>query len=624
MKINIKYIIAICLISSSILGCKKLDQSPIDKLSEGTTFVNEFGFQSYAWQFYTVFTAYDNYGDERGTTPYSITNDANSDMMAISDFGAQSPWISQLKTIPNEDGFYNESYSRLRAVHIMLANIDNSSLSEEAKNHWRAVGYFFRAYNYANLINLYADVPYVDRVLTDKDEDLFMSRTPREEIAKKILEDLNFAVTNLRKKDKGSYIEGSNAVTPDAALAFISRFGLREGTWRKYHKEPAPSVLTTDANVFLQASIDASKKLMERYPSLGANYDLDFNSDNLANVPGIIMYKSYGGNGTSDVGHSFTVKQMNRDGRLDLTKAAINQYLCTDGQTVFTSPLYKGDKNQYDEFRNRDHRLYYTVPPPYRVVVSGQTSTTFTYTNDPRDTSYFGLMSRISDNLHKALPVTTGGLPGNATIIGISPNFYQENLDGQGTNLQNTFTGYRLYKYANNVGSLGIGKWSDAPIFRMGEILLNYAEATYELGQFSQLIADQTINKTRARGNVAPLNIANIPNDPSRDVNVTPILWEIRRERNIELMGEGFRFDDLRRWKKLEYVTKEKLGMYIKKGADYIKSNSTLPIKGGGNEGYISYEPIPKSDYPEYYYLYPIPSREIVLNNKLIQNPDWK
>jgi len=49
---------------------------------------------------------------------------------------------------------------------------------------------------------------------------------------------------------------------------------------------------------------------------------------------------------------------------------------------------------------------------------------------------------------------------------------------------------------------------------------------------------------------VASLDVANIPDDATRDPDVTPALWEIRRERAVELMGEGFRFDDLRRWKK--------------------------------------------------------------------------
>lgn len=628
MKTNIKYIITITLLVSGLMGCSKLDQLPLDKLSVPTTFVNEYGFQSYAWQFYSAFSAYDNYGNgqgnDAGNNPYSIGNDANSDVLAVSSNSSQTNWIAQRKLVPTGDGFYTDSYKRLRTINVMLANIDNSPLSEEGKNHWRAVCYFFRAYNYANLINLYGDVPFVDKLLTDTDPELFSSRTSRDEIAAKILEDLNYAVTNLRAKNSGAYVKGSNAVTPDAALALISRFGLREGTWRKYHKEQSPSPLVTNANVFLQASVEASKVLMQRYPNLGQNYDLDFNSENLDGRDGIIMFKAYGGNGTLNVEHGYSSNQMSRFGYLDLTKAAVDQYLCTDGQTRYTSPLFKGDKNAYDEFRNRDQRLYFTVPPPYRVIISdGQMSTKYTYTSDPRDTSYFGLMRSISDDNHKTLPVTTGGLPGNAVIIGIAPNFFDINLDAQATNLQNTFTGYRLYKYANNLSALGIAKWSDAPIFRLGEVLVNHAEATYELGQFNQSVADATINKTRARGKVAALNLTNIPNDPTRDADVTPVLWEIRRERNIELMGEGFRFDDLRRWKKMEYATKIKLGRYIIKGQDHVPANAKIPLQGGGNEGYVSYEPTPPGNWPDYYYLYPIPSDEITLNENLKQNPGW-
>jgi hypothetical protein len=623
MKVSIKYIYAATLAFSSLFySCDKLDQVPQDKLSVPTTFVNEFGFQSFAWQFYGAFLAYDNtdvtQGGNAGTTPYRLDTDVNSDALAVAYFNSQSRWLAQLMTVPVSDGFYNGAYSRLRTINIMLSNIDSAPLSDEGKNHWRAVCYFFRAYNYANLVNLYGDVPYVDKLLTDTDtEGLYIPRTPRDEVVKRILADLNYATANLRPKNHGSYIKGSNAVDPNAALALISRFGLREGTWRKYHG-------LADANTYIQASADASKKLMDLFPTLAVSYDDDFNSDDLTNIPGIVMFKAYGGDGTTDVGQGLTGGQMSRGGFLDLTKAAVDQYLCTDGQTRFTSPLFKGDKNPYDEFRNRDIRLYFTVPPPYKVVIGdGNSARTFTYTGNPRDTSYFGLMESISNPLGKLLPTKTIGLPGQQLIIGIEPNFYEVSLYGQGTNYQNTFTGYRLYKYANNVSSAR-GKYADAPIFRMGEILMNYAEAMYELGQFNQAIADATINKTRARGKVAMLNIAAIPNDPTRDATVTPVLWEIRRERNIELMAEGFRFDDLRRWKKMEYATKLKRGRYIKKGADDVPANSPIPIEGGANEGYITYEPLPKSNWPDHYYLYPLPIQELTINDKLVQNPGWK
>ncbi len=88
--------------------------------------------------------------------------------------------------------------------------------------------------------------------------------------------------------------------------------------------------------------------------------------------------------------------------------------------------------------------------------------------------------------------------------------------------------------------------------FQVGEVMLNYAEAAFELGRFTQEVADATINKLRARGGTKNMTVGQIDADwdTKRDSDVAPVLWEIRRERVMELATEGFHFDDLRRWKK--------------------------------------------------------------------------
>ena len=102
---------------------------------------------------------------------------------------------------------------------------------------------------------------------------------------------------------------------------------------------------------------------------------------------------------------------------------------------------------------------------------------------------------------------------------------------------------------------------TNMPIFRVEDVMLNYAEAMVELGEFSQSVADMTINKIRSRVNVPSMIVSQINEsfDPMRDLGdsryagdyaVSPLLWEVRRERRIELFSENFRFDDLRRWKK--------------------------------------------------------------------------
>ncbi|MCK7554369.1 RagB/SusD family nutrient uptake outer membrane protein [Chitinophaga sedimenti] len=130
---------------------------------------------------------------------------------------------------------------------------------------------------------------------------------------------------------------------------------------------------------------------------------------------------------------------------------------------------------------------------------------------------------------------------------------------------------------------------TDAPIIRFGEVLLNYAEATYELGQLTQADLDKSINKLRDRAKTARLKIVGgnpvaataggdvAYDDPKRDPTVPSMLWEIRRERRVEMMFEGNRLIDLKRWKKLAY-TDTKANVDINRGAGSRKPLSPLPM----------------------------------------------
>jgi hypothetical protein len=587
---SIKAILFFAVITT-LMNCTKLQLEPQGQLSVESTLSDYNGFKTYAWQFYNAFSGYTN---------AMLDKDVNSDLFLYANSNSQSTWIWQRMTVPSSSSSYSQSYAYIRQINQMLDYIEKSPLNDAGRSHWRSVGYFFRAYNYANLVNLYGDVPYIDHALTDADPQLYIARTPRDSVAMHILNDLQYAEANIKTGD------GDNTINVNVVRALISRFGLMEGTWRKYHSLPG-------ANTYLQASADASVKLVAALPALAPNYDLVFNSESLAGVPGIILYKSYVLN---QVTHGLSTQNRNSSGRYDLTKAAADLFLMTDGKNRFTSPLFQGDTDPFSEFRNRDRRLYFSVSPPFKVNTTPP-SLVFTYTSNPNDTSYFALMKSISDSSHKALPTRNW----NGFVLRQEPHYVDFN-NGQPYNV--TYTGYRFDKYYNLLVQNAQGSdISDCPLFRMGEVLVNYAEAQYELGGFNQGIADATINKLRARGGVQPLNVATISNDPSRDPDVDAVLWEIRRERAVELIGEGFRFDDLRRWNKMSYAVKEKLGRWIVKGVD-VPVNSNIPIKGGASQGYISYWGVPPGPYPDYYYLYPIPSNEIILNPKIIQNPGWK
>lgn len=588
---NIKYIIGILLLFTA---CDDdfLEKLPKDQLTEATTFTSSANFATFAWGFYNTFPGYWDHA--------TIFRERASDLM-VNNSGTQGdPLLWQLKTVPSSSASWTAAFVNIRRANLMLANIENSDMTDAERDHWQSVGLFFRAYEYVELLANYGAVPWIGTVLSETDEEtLYGPRTPRDEVAKNVLDDLLWAEANINPEGTGS-----NTINTDVVRALISRFGLYEGTWRKYHG-------LGGEQQYLQACVDASVKLIADHPTLHPKYDEVFNSESLAGVNGVLLYKAYE---FGILNGRFSHWNRSSIGHEDLTKKAADQYLCQDGQTIHTSPLFDGEQDAYDEFRNRDHRFYFNTPPPFRVDTDGRNQLTWKFDTDPKHKEYLDLMTTLSDDTHKTLPtINWRGL-----VVRTSPHFRKFN-EGHGFNV--TYSGYAFYKFYNQISRLQNRDSHDAPIFRMGEVLLNYAEAQFELGQFTQEVADQTINKLRERGNVAPLEVANIVDDPTRDADVEPALWEIRRERGVEFLAEGLgRVFDIKRWKKLvEYGAEEKLGRWVN-NADY---GNKLPIQGGASEGYISpWGPPP--GVPAHYYLEPIPSDQIVLNPKLEQNPGWE
>ncbi|MBI9063795.1 MAG: RagB/SusD family nutrient uptake outer membrane protein [Marinilabiliaceae bacterium] len=577
-----------------LAGCNDdfLDKSPLDKLSEPTTFTTDANFETYCWGFYNTFPGFD-------LTP--TDNEWNGDLMSKGVGSIGQPWLWENIVEPSWDGNWSNPYAKIRRINLMLSNIEGSQLEEEGKKHWRSVGYFFRALEHFQLLIKYGEFIYLDELVDETDLDvLYGPKTPRDEISANILADLQYAETYIRP-------EGDNVVDQSVVRALISRFGLFEGTWRKYHS-------LGDETPYLQASADAGAALAQSYPDLHPNYDQLFNSEDLSKLGnGILLYKAYG---FDVMTHVHTSRHRNSAGNWDLTRRGANKFLCKDGETIWTSDLFETDPNApedpYAEFRNRDERMYYITPPPYEVVKTGQK--TWDFHSDPKHREYIDLMNKLSDADHKPLPLSNW----QGIILKQEPHFRKSNK-GQGFMV--SYTGYRFHKYYNEFHT-GIQnkEYTDFPVFRMGEVLVNLAEAKFELGEFDQATADLTINKLRARGKVAALEIANFVDDPTRDADVDRVLWEIRRERAVELMGEGYRFDDIRRWRKAhEYGALEKLGRYVN-NADY---GNKLPIQGGASVGFVSPWGVPPG-FPEHYYLYPIPLEELALNENLDQNPVWK
>ncbi|MDQ0636563.1 hypothetical protein QF042_000128 [Pedobacter sp. W3I1] len=491
------------------------------------------------------------------------------------DFAPTTP-TAFTKNVPTSGGGW--SFTFVRKANIFIDRVSNSTyLSDDVKKNWVGVGRFFRALEYNDLVKAFGDFPYYDKPLEESSTDLYKPRDPQIVVLDNMLADFKYAAENVRATDA---LVGPNGqiVNKYVVLAFMSRVFLYHGTLLKYS-----NINPAKAAEYLEAAKWAANEVMTKGGySLGAKYRTLFSSLDLKGNPEIILYRQYG---TAQSTHSL-VSYVNKEPQTGPSKNAIDAYLCTDGLPASISPLYQGDKSIANVMANRDPRMKETFVSDLRLP---------------------GIASNYSTSGYSVL------------------KFLMEDQTLWGT-----------------AEALSSTNTTDAPIIRLGEVMMNFAEASAELGTLTQADLDNSINKLRKRGGISMPNLQIIGgqpavngvvySDPQRDPTVSSLIWEIRRERRIELMMEGFRNDDLKRWRKYAYIdtklnTSINRGAWIKK-ADYPKATVTID---GATEGYIIPAPKPETQRTfdnDKVYLSPLPLDQIKLYKDqgidLKQNPGWQ
>ena len=625
--IRILAVVSLCMTMASC-NDSFLEVYPKDQQTEATAFQTYENFKTYAWSLYSIFPGYtDPKFSEEINAGHFVTK-ANSIQ------GAMSSWGTGNVIVPSSGGDWDFTY--IRNVNLMLDNVDASAMSDEEKAHWRSVGYFFRSYRYYTLLAQFGDVPFIDHVLNTESEELYAERDSRDVVADRILKDLQYAAENIRENG-----DGKNTINRNVVNAMLSRFGLFEGTWRKYHG-------LADADTYLKAAVTAAKAVLASNNSLNNQFDALFNStaSKISAINEVLLYREY--RPIDNEGHSLVRSLRTGEAQVEVTRHFVDLFLCTDGRPISTSAVYEFNdetdpsKKEYANFRNRDRRLYLTVLPPYMTnnARSGNILEEQVVRYPEGHEMHWAdeYIDMIESNKgsgwagYKTLPASN--FKGyHATRV---PNLWQSKNGVW--NWQKAYMGYVPWKFYNEwVTALTNMKNDDsaAPIFRVAEVMLNYAEAAAELGDFTQTIADETINRLRDRGAVAHMIVDAIDAnwDTARDSDVDPVIWEIRRERAVELAAEGFAFNDARRWKKAEsQLSKMPVGAYIKK-ADYgnpadmklAKKNAdgSYTIDDTLTEGYVCIGNLPAHGWQSHYYLYPLPLDDLALNKNLKQNNGW-
>lgn len=568
--------IALLLISGLMFtSCSDLlDTDPYDQFTKTNFFTSEKNVQLFINYTYNEFSGYGN-GGGYGDFYFNVLND---------DQGTTGITEWTFTAVPATASAWNSPYAEIRRANTLLAALPGiSEMTPATKANYEGLARLYRAWQHFKVVRSYGDCYWVDKVLDTNDTDiLYGARQNRNTVMDKVLEDLNYACANINQEENSRV-----AYNKYVALAMKSRVCLFEGTYSKY-------VLKDEAraNTYLNECKNASLEIMNsgKY-ELNADFKSNFDQLDLKGNPEMIMYKHYVynvlGHGTVD----YTCGSTQVHG---MSKDAFDSYLFRDGKPKATTTC---DKSENGKLVKID------------------------------DQSGFGEASfiNIADLLKQRDPRMTAQVDSILQFPGCG---YARFGGVQST----SSTGYGVLLFDTNAmpnkdrQSIGTNT-TDAPIFWLAEIYLNYAEACAELGNITQNDLDISINKLRDRVKMPHLTTAPEA-DPANNMGVSNIIFEVRRERRVEMMYcNNDRYYSLQRWNQLQLLDTQKYpnqcrGAYVgnfvgKGGIDWtqvtVDADGYIDCKNNGKERV----------YDSKYNLFPIPSGQKTLNENIGQNPGW-
>lgn len=563
-----------------------LTETPQSTASSENVFGDETGLQLYVNSLYNILPTANNVFQGDAMADYS----ARRDVPAFLREGAFGP--------SNSSGW---SWGDLRNINYFLENNTNTDIPEGVRQHYNGIARFFRAMFYFEKVKRFGDVPWIETDLDIDDPKLYEGRDPREMVMENVLEDINFAIEHITSEPEGT----RTRVSVDVALALKSRIALFEGTFRKYHPDLG---LADTAEGWLIEARDAAQEIVDR-----GNFSLNTGDPETSYEQ---LFKTDNPNPSEDmlvVAHDTEMSVLHPANwwytsstygvRLSLIRPFIHTYLMLDGTAFTDQPDYE-TMFFPDEMADRDLRLSQTIRTPgYTRIDAGQeveTAPDFAY-------------------------VYTGYHPHKWTL---DDTFY----DG----------------WTNNTNSV--------PIFRYAEVLLNLAEAKAELGEMDDADWAATVGALRSRAGITG-GTETLPTVVDTYLQETyfpdindPILLEVRRERGIELVLEGFRFYDIVRWARGELMEMPWVGIYIPELDEHLDLNVDgepdvyfhqgeppsdqqggvvyIDLSGEGFDLTEDMELIWREDIPRTWddkrYLYPIPEGDLQTNPNLGQNPGWQ
>lgn len=417
--------------------------------------------------------------------------------------------------------YWEQGYRTIRQLNEFLVRVPTSPLAEATKKNRIAEARFLRAFNYFSLVKRYGGVPLITKPqnLTDSREVLFPARDSEQKIYDFIISELDAIASELPETYPAA---DYGRPTRYAALAFKSRAALYAGSIAKYGTVQLNGLLgipASQASAYFTKSLEASKAIVAsgKHSLYNADADKVKNFRNLflvkKNPEAIFVVTHNAANTTAGNPWNWDYGQAPKphpiaQGNINapyLEMAESFEYADGRPGKLDYAQIQTGLWTVADLWKNKDPRFYATI-----------------YT---QDTPWKGGLVDFHDGLIRSdgTTILTGSFNGV-----LAKGIQQDN--------QVNVTGFGVLKYVDENVSL-VSFQSNSPtdyqVFRYGEILLNLAEATFELGNSAEALT--YINQIRSRAGIAALT--------------TVDMAKIQQERKVELAFENHRYWDVRRWR---------------------------------------------------------------------------
>lgn len=544
----------------------------------------------------------------------------------------------------NSDNIISEKYDR--RINGELTEFDGYQAWSTGYQNLRDVNYFFHYYQVpqekenADVVSLYAEVlflrawwhfdllkkfgsiPIMDGFWDGNAtiEGLQIPASPRKEVALYILDDLDKAIEGLHRRSRFSGLR----INKEAAVVLAMNVALYEGSWEKYHSEDVFAAEDADPDLFFAKVLSYGDVLFDLMPAEeglntvendpfgaldgGEAYAHLFNQKDLSAVNEALFWKKY--DVAQGVQHSLTSLLasgvVDNEAAAGITRSLVDSYLYEDG--TFIDPADPKFRDFNRTFEGRDRRLYETVMSDGHKFRSTSVSLPMKVAEYVNEDSEEVRVRNASINP----PRLTGdgnsrNLTGYHTALGVDTTYVSSSFWD---------TGLVIIRYA--------------------EALLAYAEAAEETGLCTDDVLSSTLKPLRERSGVEWKAPVSDPYFTDFGYPLTPVMQEIRRERRCELALQGFRLDDLLRWRGHKVISGQRgKGAYL--GEDGILRRSfnmddpavreafeLIPVDAEGHA-----DPL-KDKLPSGYgfvadrdYLMPVPPEDVSLIENMKQNPNW-